>query len=82
MKPKNPELTAQLADIRQLRCQSRRRGWRSSKLLPYAIDLIQLREEGATYRDLSLWLRKYKRRLADPTTIRRFLIKLQEDHNA
>ena len=71
-------LTDKLAAVRELRRISRRPRYRRSKLDRYRAELVALRRMGASYKDLSLYVWHEHRRRADPTTIRRYLVKLPE----
>ena len=53
------------------------RRWPRSKLQPYRAELVQLRQGGASYRQLSLWLQS-KRITACDTTVRDYLLTLPE----
>jgi len=70
--------TDELAAIRARRRDLRRVAYRHSKLTRYRAELVELRQAGASYRELARWLRVKKRRRIDPTTIRRFLVQLPE----
>ena len=72
------DATAELAAIRTRRRDLRRVAYRHSKLTRYRAKLVELRQAGASYRELARWLRTEKRRRIDPTTIRRFLVQLPE----
>lgn len=72
---------AEAADaVARLRAQTTRRRWRRSPLDRYRGELVALRKAGATYRALRRWLAQQRPAVkADATTIRRFLIRIQED---
>ena len=71
-------LAAKLDAVRERRRLARRRRYRRSKLDRYRAELVGLHRMGASYRDMAVYLRREHRRRADPTTIRRYLIKLPE----
>ena len=71
-------LSAKLAAVRERRRLSRKRRYRRSKLDRYRADLVALHRMGVSYRDMAVYLRLEHRKQADPTTIRRYLIKLPE----
>ena len=56
----------------------RRKKYSKSKLMPYRKELAELRQEGASYPDLVVWLRTKKRKRACHTTIMRYLKQLPE----
>ena len=74
--PRN--LSAKLEAVRERRRLARRPRYRRSKLSRYRVELVTLHRMGASYRELSLYLWHEHRRHADPTTVRRYLIKLPE----
>jgi len=69
---------AELDQIRARRKDLRRVRYRHSRLQRYRAELVALRREGASYRELAEWLRRRHRRRVDPTTIRRYLVQLPE----
>ena len=71
-------LSAKLDTVRARRHLARRRRYRRSKLDRYRAELVSLHRMGASYRDMAAYLRLEHRKLVDPTTIRRYLIKLPE----
>ena len=71
-------LSAKLAAVRERRRLARRRRYRKSKLDRYRAELVVLRRMGASYRDMAVYLRHEHRRCVDPTTVRRYLVKLPE----
>ncbi len=75
-------LSAKLEAVRERRRLSRRRRYRRSKLDRYRADLVTLHRMGVSYRDMAVYLRLEHRKQADPTTIRRYLIKLPEVINS
>jgi hypothetical protein len=52
------DASAELAAIKEHRMMARRKLYRSSKLMPFRSELVQLRRSGATIGDLVLWLRQ------------------------
>ena len=71
-------LSAKLAAVRERRRLSRRRRYRRSKLDRFRAELVALHRMGASYRDMAVYLRQEHRKQVDPTTVRRYLIKLPE----
>ena len=69
---------AKLEAVRERRRLARRRRYRRSKLDRYRAELVSLRHLGASYRDMAVYLRHEHRRRVDPTTVRRYLVKLPE----
>lgn len=72
------DLSAKLEAVRERRIMARRRRYRRSKLDRYRAELVSLHRMGASYRDMALYIRHEHRRRVDPTTVRRYLIKLPE----
>jgi hypothetical protein len=68
------ELARQLNAVRGLRIESRRRRFRRSRLDRYRAELAELAARGASWRDLAVWLRKFKRVKVHPTTVGRRLL--------
>ena len=71
-------LSAKLDAVRERRRLARRRRYRRSKLDRYRAELVSLHRMGASYRDMALYIRHEHRRRVDPTTVRRYLVKLPE----
>ena len=71
-------ISAKLEAVRERRRLARRRRYRRSKLDRYRAELVSLRRMGASYRDMAVYLRHEHRRRVDPTTVRRYLVKLPE----
>lgn len=67
-----------LTNIQQYRRTIRRQRYARSKLQRYRAELVQLRQAGASYGDLIMWLKKEKRMKTTHTTVMRFLKKLPE----
>jgi len=70
--------TEELTAIRKRKALSRRRRFKKNRLERYRAELIDLRQVGASYRELSTWIRINKRWKVDHTVIRRWMIKLPE----
>jgi len=66
-------LAHQLAAVRQLRDGAKHRRFRRSRLDRYRAELVELAARGASWRDLAVWLRRYRRVVVHPTTIGRRL---------
>ena len=73
-----PNLAAKLEAVRERRRLARRPRYRRSKLDRYRAELVALHRMGVSYRDLAVYLRHEHRKRVDPTTVRRYLIKLPE----
>ena len=70
---------AELAKVQARRAIARRRRtWGNSRLTPFRAELVKMREVGASFADLSVWLRTQKRIKVDESTVRRYLQKLPE----
>jgi hypothetical protein len=67
------ELKSQLETVQARRAEARRQRWRGSRLDRYRAELTALRKLGASWRDLALWLRQYKRIRVNPATVGRRL---------
>ena len=73
------DATAALAAIRDARAARRhRRTWGQSRLARHRVELVQLRQAGASYGDLVHWLRREKRTKVSRSTVLRYLAKLPE----
>ena len=72
------DLSDKLEAVRERRRLARRPRYRRSKLDRYRADLVSLHRMGASYRDMAAYLRLEHRKRVDPTTVRRYLIKLPE----
>ncbi len=64
--------------IRQQKSIRRRKSFQSSRLCKLRVELVLLRKEGASYREITLWLRQKKRIKTTHTTVMRYLEKLPE----
>ncbi|MDD9997869.1 MAG: hypothetical protein OXQ89_09015 [Rhodospirillaceae bacterium] len=71
-------MSAKLKAVRERRILARRKRYRRSKLDRYRAELVSLHRLGASYRDMAVYLRHEHRRRVDPTTVRRYLVKLPE----
>ena len=70
--------TEELEAIRKRKALCRRRRFKKNRLERYRAELIELRQSGASYRELSAWIRTNKRWKVDHSVIRRWMIKLPE----
>jgi len=70
--------TEELEAIRKRKALSRQRRFKKKRLERYRAELIELRRSGASYRELSAWIRTSKRWKVDHSVIRRWMIKLPE----
>ncbi len=77
MRP-NFNATEELEALRKRKVLSRKRRFKKNRLERYRAELISLRLSGASYRELSDWIRTNKRWRVDHTVIRRWMIKLPE----
>lgn len=66
-------LPRQLDAVRALRREARKRRHRRSRLDRYRAELVALDAQGASWQDLAVWLRKYRRVVVHPTTVGRRL---------
>ena len=69
---------ATLAAMRKRKSDLRKVPFRHSTLSKWRAELVKLRLAGASYRELSEWLRTEKRRKYAATSVRRYLIQLPE----
>ncbi len=67
------DLSQQLNEIREQRQLTRRRRYARSRLDRYRAEIEALAEQGASWQEIALWLRKYKRTKVDRTTVGRRL---------
>jgi hypothetical protein len=72
--------TVELAETRLLKHISRKRHYHKSRLDKCRVEMITLWKEGASYREIQLWLRRKHRIKVSHTTIMRYLSKLPEVH--
>lgn len=70
--------TEELEAIRKRKALSRQRRFKKNRLERYRAELIDLRQSGASYRELSAWIKTAKRWKVDHTVVRRWMIKLPE----
>jgi len=68
----------QFMSLRQQRRSARRRRYRRSRLDKYRSDIEFIQAAGGSWRDISIWLRKFRRTNVHPTTVGRALAKWQE----
>jgi hypothetical protein len=71
-------VTTVLEKIRQQKKINQRKAYAQSRLNRYRAELVALRKAGASYRELTLWLRKDKRIKMNHVSVMRYLIKLPE----
>lgn len=74
-----------LTKIRQHKKVCQRKSYQKSRLIKLRSELVQLRKAGASYRELTLWLRKTKRIKMTHTSVMRYLktlTELQESNHA
>ena len=76
--PRKIDAVTALDEIRRRRAIARQRKSQRSKLSRYRSSLVELRREGASYRDLVFWLRKSHRLNTDHTTVMRYMKSLPE----
>ena len=69
------ELVTQLESVREMRQIGRRKPYKRSRLERHRAEIACLVEEGASWRDIALWLRRYKRIKVHPTTVGRAITK-------
>ncbi len=67
------ELSQQLHEIREQRQLARKRRYSRSRLDRYRAEIEALAEQGASWQEIALWLRQYKRTKVDRTTVGRRL---------
>ncbi len=67
------ELSQQLNEIREQRQLVRKRRYSRSRLDRYRAEIEALAEQGASWQEIALWLRQYKRTKVDRTTVGRRL---------
>lgn len=79
------DATTELNSIRRHKVIQRRKSYQHSRLAKLRSELVLLRKEGASFRELASWLRKTKRIKTTHTTVMRYLEKLpelKENHHA
>jgi hypothetical protein len=72
------DATVELQKIRQRKSIRRRKFYQYSRLTKLRAELVLLRKEGASYREISLWLCQTQRLKTTHTTVMRYLGKLPE----
>lgn len=70
--------TIELEKLRQHRRICRKQQYQTSRLNKYREELMQLMQEGASFREMALWLRSQKRVRVSHTTVMRYMRKLSE----
>lgn len=70
---------AELEKIRKRKIISRKKCYQFSRLKKLRTEIILLRETGASFREIRLWLRHTKRIKIAHTTIMRFLEKISKE---
>lgn len=68
----------ELEKIRRYKSVRRRKSYQQSRLMKLRTELVLLRQQGASYREIILWLRQTKRIKTTHTTVMRYLGKLPE----
>jgi hypothetical protein len=68
----------ELKKIRQHTSARRRKSYQQTRLMKLRTELVSLRKEGASFREILLWLRQTKRIKTTHTTVMRYLEKLPE----
>lgn len=72
------DATDELKKIRHHKSVLRRKIYQQSRLTKLRAELVSLRSEGASFREIALWLRHTKRIKVTHTTVMRYLEKLPE----
>jgi hypothetical protein len=72
------DATVTLKNIRQRKSIRRRKFYHRSRLAKLRAELVLLRKEGASYREITLWLSHTQRIKTTHTTVMRYLEKLPE----
>lgn len=78
MNKHNFDATLELEMVRTYTKICRRKSYQRSRLTKYRSELVQLKEAGASYRELMIWLRKNKRVKMAHTSVMRYLKNLPE----
>ena len=68
----------EIEKIRMRRQLSKKKHYHKSRLTRYQAELVHLRNGGASYNEIALWLRLEKRIKVAHTTVMRYLNKLPE----
>ena len=70
---------AVLTAIKAHRAMAKHRStWGRSRLVKHRAELVHMRQQGASFGDLVVWLRKEKRLKVERSTVKRYLDKLPE----
>lgn len=72
------DATDEIKKIRHHKSLQRRKLYQQSRLTKLRAELVLLRNEGASFREIALWLRQAKRIKVTHTTVMRYLEKLPE----
>lgn len=70
--------SAEVERIRARRAEARRKLYRKSRLDKYRVELVEMKQAGASCADLAEWLRLSHRCKINRSTVARFLQKLME----
>lgn len=73
------ELQAQLADVQRVREVGQKQPFRKSKLDRYRPQILLLHATGASFRDIQVWLRRYRRLRVSPSTIFRVIQRWKDE---
>lgn len=76
--PSDFSAEAEIEEIRYFRETIRKKHYYRSRLMKFRSEIVQLRNQGASYPDICLWLRRKKRVIVSHTTVMRYLKKLPE----
>jgi hypothetical protein len=76
------DASTELDEIRELKKFMCKKTYHKSRLAKYRAELVTLRQSGASYAEITLWLRKKKRMKVCHTTVMRYLSKLPELNHA
>ncbi len=79
--------TTALEMVRERKKIQQRKSYSQSRLTKLRAELVALRQAGASYREITLWLRHHKRIKLTHTTVMRYLeklpeLKVEEDNHA
>lgn len=67
-----------LQDIRNYRTICKRKAYQQSRLQKYRAEVVALRKQGGSFREIAMWLKKDKHCKVTHTTIMRYLKSLPE----
>jgi len=73
------EIYVQFQKIRETNYMARRTRYRRSRLDRYRAEIELLDDAGASWRDITLWLRLHRRTKVHPTTVGRSLIRWKDE---